>query len=176
MLSAVSRFILYSLLLVLLSACSAYSPTIPKIALKGYTPRQVLVTEIKSGRTETLVWQVVMQPQGDSLRWLRFNLLGAPDARQILENGQWRNEGFIWPNPEARELFTALLVVWTNPTDFAQAYPSLSYTGYRFKDLWTLKENGKLRWTITWQDGLNQADSFSITDHNSGTIWQVRPL
>jgi len=167
--------LLYSLLL-LLAGCASYSLPVPQAVFNGQAPRQVLVTEIKPNTKEARIWQVVVQQQEGSLRWLRFNLLGAPDARQILEKGQWRNDGFIPPNQEARELFAALLFAWTHPADLLQAYPYPPYRWQAFKDKWELKEHSRVRWTVIWADGLNQPDLFSIEDHKSGVIWQVRPL
>jgi len=168
--------LLYSVLLVALAGCASYSLPVPQAVFNGQAPRQVLVTEIKPNTKEAQIWQVVVQQQGDSLRWLRFNLLGAPDARQILQNGQWRNDGFIPPNQEARELFAALLFAWTSPVDLPLAYPYPPYHWQIFNDKWVLKDNSRLRWTVIWQDGLNQPDLFSIEDHRIGVIWQVRSL
>ena len=39
--------------------------------------------------------------------------LGIPQARQKLIDGQWQADGLLPPNPEARELFAALLFALT---------------------------------------------------------------
>ena len=45
---------------------------------------------------------VVVQPLGPTAwRWLQLDAFGAPRARQIIENGQWRNDGFLPPNQSA---------------------------------------------------------------------------
>ncbi|WP_412093570.1 hypothetical protein [Rodentibacter caecimuris] len=42
--------------------------------------------------------------------WLQTDPLGAPLARMILDIKGWRNDGFIAPNNQAKQLFTALAV------------------------------------------------------------------
>jgi len=191
--------LLYSLLLLMLAGCASSPPPVPKTMLDWQAPRQVLVTETRSNllkgtKEKSVVWLVVMQQQGDSLRWLRFNLLGAPDSRQILQNGKWRNDGFIPPNKEARELFAALLFAWTSPVDVERAY-SFSSNHLLFvpdnkdkkKRFIALRGNNALcirmitcypypRWEIEWQNWPNQPNRFSIKEYKSGTTWQVRPL
>jgi len=166
----------YAVLLLTLAGCASHSPPVPKEVFIWQAPRQVLVTEINPKTIEPVVWQVVVQQQAGSLRWLRFNLLGAPDARQILANGKWRNDGFMPPNQKVRELFAALLFAWTHPRDLIYAYPYPQYAVQAFMDKWVLKENSRLRWTVIWQDWSTKPNLFSIKDHKSGIIWQVRPL
>lgn len=44
----------------------------------------------------------------ESWRFIQLDALGAPLARQVLVNGQWRNDGFLPPNREASRLFSAV--------------------------------------------------------------------
>jgi len=188
--------LLYSVLLLMLAGCASSPLPVPKAMLDWQAPRQVLVTETSffKGAEKSVVWLVVMQQQGDSLRWLRFNLLGAPDSRQILQNGKWRNDGFIPPNKEARELFAALLFAWTPLDDVERAYsfPS-NYLLFvpdnkdKKRRFIALRGNHALCirmitcypypiWEIEWQNWPNQPDRFSIKEYKSGITWQVRPL
>ncbi|WP_239374067.1 hypothetical protein [Snodgrassella gandavensis] len=41
-------------------------------------------------------------------RFVQVDSLGAPVSRQILQQGKWHNDGFLPPNPQARQLFTAV--------------------------------------------------------------------
>jgi len=54
-------------------------------------------------------WLLVVQ-QEDGLRFSLFDPLGVPLSRQKKSaGGKWRNVGLLPPNPEARNLFIALL-------------------------------------------------------------------
>jgi len=184
MLSSIKTSVLYIALLVVLAGCISHSPPLPSGVASINTPRQVLVTEISPTTKEPLIWQVVVQKEGDSLRWLRLDLLGVPDARQILQNGQWRNDGFIMPNPKAQELFAALLLAWTKKADLSRAYgrKPLDWNihrdkvGERIIETLELKENQQLHWTVTWHDVVFRPDEFSIENHANGIVWNVRPL
>jgi len=142
------------MLLLTLAACAPHAPPTPhplqtdRLGL----PRQVLVTE----SPDQLPWLVVAQAENQTVRWSRFTLLGAPDARQILTNGHWRNDGFIAPNAQARELFAALLFAWTSQAEADTAYA----TG---------------RWRVHWPDA-TQRDVFSIVRARDGVRWDVRPV
>jgi len=144
-------------LLVALTGCALNTPptpTVEQIAALGL-PRQVLVTEVSpdSSATPQPPWLVVVQREGRALRWLRFNLLGAPDARQLLEDGRWRNDGFMAPNAPARELFAALLFAWTAQDD-AEVHP---------------------RWHVM-RPGLEPSGEFAIVRQQDGVRWEVRPV
>lgn len=121
---------------------------------------------------------LVAQQEGHgTLRWSLFDPLGLPLARQLLQDGQWRNDGFLAPNPAARSLFSALIFAWTPETALAGAYPAGSWRlalmpdGSRQRQL---RHNGHIRWTITWQAHA-PADSFTIYGAN-GLQWQISPL
>ena len=50
--------------------------------------------------------------------------LGIPQARQKLIDGEWQADGLLPPNPQARELFAALLFALTSADDVRALYPS----------------------------------------------------
>lgn len=56
-------------------------------------------------QTETLL-SIQFQPQ--LWRWVQTDPLGMPKARFLLSAQGWQNEGFIMPNPQAKQLFSAL--------------------------------------------------------------------
>ncbi|WP_239366149.1 hypothetical protein [Snodgrassella communis] len=69
--------------------------------------------------TQTLSLQVTDADGSNSLllieplteqqwRFVQVDSLGAPVSRQILQRGRWHNDGFLPPNPQARQLFTAV--------------------------------------------------------------------
>ena len=68
-------------------------------------------------------WLLVIQQQGAGLRWSLMDPLGIPLARQVLQDGSWHADGLLPPNPEARELFAALLFALTPQAELAANYP-----------------------------------------------------
>jgi len=180
-------------LLVLFTGCATHTPPVPAIhTLKRESlqlPRKVFVTEIKPVAAPIPfiirpLWQVVVQCEGDALRWLRFDFLGVPDARQLLENGRWRNDGFIASNREAREMFAALLFAWMQNADLDAAYGAGHWlyrdagdddSAYAEMDLLTDSSDLKPRWTVIWPD-VDQEDVFTILRHKDGIRWEVRPV
>jgi len=50
-------------------------------------------------------------------------LLGIPQARQKLIDGQWQADGLLPPDPEARALFAALLFALTPENELSVNYP-----------------------------------------------------
>lgn len=52
------------------------------------------------------ILSVQMMP--DKWRWVEVNALGAPLARVQLNAQGWHNDGFIMPNPQAVQLFSAV--------------------------------------------------------------------
>jgi len=161
------------LALLLLAGCASSVP-VPQadIAQNLGLPRRVLVTQIQPDAAIYPQWQVVIQQQGAALRFLRFNLLGAPDVRQLLENGRWKNDGFIAPNAKARELFAALLFAFTDTADLPLSYQQACDTGNQR----ALNKNGQPHWTVVWQERRTQPEAFSIENHAEGIVWQVRPM
>ena len=68
-------------------------------------------------------WLLVIQQQDAGLRWSLMDPLGIPLARQVLQDGNWHADGLLPPNPEARELFAALLFALTPQAGLAANYP-----------------------------------------------------
>lgn len=65
---------------------------------------------------------LAVRSEGDSTYWTLIDLLGVPLARQILQNGQWRNDGFLPPNGDARALFIGLIFAWTPQSELSAHY------------------------------------------------------
>ena len=107
--------------LLLLSACASQPPLpekIPSLAL----PMQLHVQRLAQGQSQD--WLLVIQREGAGIRWSMMDPLGIPQARQKLLNGQWQADGLLPPNPQARELFAALLFALTSADDVRALYPS----------------------------------------------------
>ncbi|MDQ0738160.1 hypothetical protein [Pseudomonas sp. W4I3] len=107
--------------LLLLGACASQTPLpekIPALAL----PMQLHVQRLEGDRSQD--WLLVIQREGAALRWSMMDPLGIPQARQKLIDGQWQADGLLPPNPQARELFAALLFALTSADDVRALYPS----------------------------------------------------
>lgn len=140
-------------------------------------PRRVHLIEHVQDHTAQDRILVAQRESETTLRWLMFDPLGLPVARQLLEDGKWRNDGFLPPNASARLLFSALIFAWTAESDLDRSYPAGSWSqviepgGTQIR---LLRQNGRVRWTIIWQAGA-PADTFSI-HFADGARWQIAPL
>ncbi|AZF03233.1 hypothetical protein [Pseudomonas sp. R5-89-07] len=107
--------------LLLLGACASQAPLpekIPALAL----PMQLHVQRLEGKRSQD--WLLVIQREGAAIRWSMMDPLGIPQARQKLIDGQWQADGLLPPNPQARELFAALLFALASADDVRALYPS----------------------------------------------------
>ncbi|MFG3696141.1 hypothetical protein ACGFZ6_22525 [Stutzerimonas stutzeri] len=100
-------------LLLMLSAC-AQQPPLPTQAPRLALPMQLHIQRRSDDQVSD--WLLVIQQEGADLRWSLLDPLGVPLARQLLREGRWQADGLLPPNPEARELFAALLFA-LSPTD-----------------------------------------------------------
>ena len=117
--SAVWRFFVLGMVL-LLSACAsqaplpAGNPTLP-------LPLQLHIERLQAEQRQD--WLLVIQREGPGIRWSMMDPLGIPQARQQLIDGHWQADGLLPPNPEARELFAALLFALTPSGELLRNYP-----------------------------------------------------
>ena len=105
----------------LLGACAAHTP-VPQTPPALVAP---LPLSLQIQREQAQVrqdWLLVIQAEGEALRWSLFDPLGVPLARQSLAGGAWHNDGLLPPNPAARELFAALLFALTPDAQLATRY------------------------------------------------------
>ena len=108
-------------LCLMLGACAARAPlpaSPPALAL----PQQLHVERTQAGQRQD--WLLVIQDEGGRLRWSLLDLLGIPQARQVLDGQQWQADGLLPPNPQARELFAALLFALASADDLRALYPN----------------------------------------------------
>jgi len=106
--------------LLLLSACASQPPLPsknPTLAL----PLQLHVQREQNGQRQD--WLLVIQREGGGMRWSMMDPLGIPQARQKLIEGAWQADGLLPPNPQARELFAALLFALTSADEVSALYP-----------------------------------------------------
>lgn len=104
---------------------------------------------------------LVVQREGAALRFLMFDPLGVPLARQILDGSGWHNEGLLPPLPGVRELYASVLQALDAQAG-AGNEPRVQLAQVRLQDegdgfsawqgsqrLWTIvSERPAQRWTV----------------------------
>jgi hypothetical protein len=110
--------------LLLLSACASRAP-LPVHAPTLALPLQLHIEREQAGQRQD--WLLVIQREANGLRWSLMDPLGIPLARQRLQDGEWQADGLLPPNPQARELFAALLFALTPDAELAGNYPTAQH-------------------------------------------------
>ncbi|HWT67949.1 MAG TPA: hypothetical protein VN214_02425 [Pseudomonas sp.] len=128
----------------LLSACSSRAP-LPEKTPTLPLPLQLHIERLQAEQRQD--WVLVIQQEGPAIRWSMMDLLGIPQARQKLKDGQWQADGLLPPNPEARELFAALLFALTPKDELTVNYPDAWQHGQQR----TLPE----RWDVRYSQSMN---------------------
>lgn len=121
--------------LILLAGCAGQAP-LPAGTPTLDLPLQLHVQRLQAGQSQD--WLLVIQREDDALRWSLLDFLGIPQARQRLLGQQWHADGLLPPNPEARELFAAVLFALTPTKELAAGYPNAATMdgGRRLGDRW----------------------------------------
>lgn len=169
------RAIAMAMLLAALTGCAG-APPVPARDAHFALPRQLHVVQTAAGqpRVDTML---VVQREGAALRWSLFDPMGVPQARQMLEAGHWRNDGFLRPNAQARDLFAALMFAWTPQTELDAAYGAGAWRAQRHDDGTaerSLLDGAKVRWTVRWPQAA-RPDVFTISGAD-GVTWRIEPL
>ena len=110
---------LWIVLLLLLSGCT--SLPLPKHTPTLALPMQLHIQREQADQRQD--WLLVIQQESAGLRWSLMDPLGIPLARQLLQGANWHANGLLPPNPEARELFAALLFALTPGAELTNNYP-----------------------------------------------------
>ena len=122
---------LWIVLLLLLSGCT--SLPLPKHTPTLALPMQLHIQREQADQRQD--WLLVIQQEEAGLRWSLMDPLGIPLARQLLQDGTWHADGLLPPNPEARELFAALLFALTPEAQLSNNYPqATSESDLRFME------------------------------------------
>lgn len=169
------RAIAAAIAIALLAGCAG-APPVPARDAAFTVPRQLHVVQAAAGQPP-LDTMLVVQREGAALRWSLFDPMGVPQARQMLEHGQWRNDGFLRPNAQARNLFAALMFAWTPQAELDAAYGPGAWQARQTPDgaaERSLRDRGAARWTVRWPQAADP-DVFSITGAD-GVIWRIAPL
>lgn len=151
-------------LLLLLSGCASQLP-LPSEQPRLQLPLQLHIQQRStSGSQDQLL---VIQQEQQALRWTLLSPLGTPLARQILVDGRWQADGLLPPNPEARELFAALLFALTPDDQLDRLYAGRD---------WTRQANARrLHGAQHWQVHYQHNGRFQL-DVGSGLSYGVAPL
>ncbi|VFR42060.1 FIG085779: Lipoprotein [plant metagenome] len=166
LLARVPRISLIACALALLAGCASAVPT-PVAPVSFTVPRMLHVQRAHPALPDGDAFLVVQAEAGHT-RWSLFTVLGAPLARQTLEDGHWRNDGFAPPNASATRLFAALVFAWTPEADLAERYRQDRYTVDTGRRTLSQK-NGK---PLIVADSKEQL-SVELPD---GSTWVLRPL
>jgi hypothetical protein len=157
--ASILQFLLLAAAL-LLSACAGRAP-LPVHNPDLPLPLQLHIQRLQAENRQD--WVLVIQREEPGIRWSMMDLLGIPQARQKLIDKTWESDGFLPPNPEARELFAALLFALTPKDELAANYPGAWQHGKQR----SLPE----RWDIRYA----QPQNFEL-QFPKGPTYQVTPL
>lgn len=136
----------------LLSACTSHAPLPAQIPHIKF-PKQLHVQREQAGQRQD--WLLVVQKERHGLRWSLMDPLGIPLARQKLQEDTWKADGLLPPNPEARELFAAVLFALTSEEEVRFDYPGvvLLPRGRTLDDRWRVDYSSKNTFSITLEGG-----------------------
>lgn len=138
------NFVIWLMMLFCLSACQSL-PVIDSLPVL----KQTLTLQVtdKDGSNSLLLIEPLSEQQW---RFVQVDGLGAPISRQILQQGKWHNDGFLPPNPKARQLFTAAYVYlghqyhWPVPAELNDVRVSSGTDGMAVEIEWH-KQHWKIR-------------------------------
>lgn len=153
------RVLLFACVL-LLTACASQAP-LPVDNPTLPLPLQLHIERQQAGQRQD--WLLVIQHEGRGIRWSMMDPLGIPQARQQLIDGRWQADGLLPPNPEARELFAALLFALTPAGELSRNYPA------------ALQHGGQRSLPARWDIRYSQPLSFEL-NLPQGPHYRVSPL
>ena len=138
------NFVIWLMMLFCLSACQSL-PVIDSLPVL----KQTLTLQVtdKDGSNSLLLIEPLSEQQW---RFVQVDGLGAPISRQILQQGKWHNDGFLPPNPKARQLFTAVYAYlgyqyhWSVPAELNDVRVSSGTDGMVAEIEWH-KQHWKIR-------------------------------
>lgn len=139
--------------LLLLSACASQAPLPPQTPHMKL-PQQLHVQRSEAGQRQD--WLLQVQKEHHDLRWSLTDTAGVELARQKLAKQKWKADGMSPPNPEARELFSALLFALTTIDQVPFDYPGVQLRahGRSLDERWTVDYATEGFFRITLQDGV----------------------
>ncbi|OOF40536.1 hypothetical protein BKK47_03810 [Rodentibacter mrazii] len=112
------KYLLLGLFGLFLMGCSSL-PMVQTLPLQQKTERlfKVEQRDVNGKLKQTSLLSLSAQPQ--AWRWVQSDPLGVPIARVILTNKGWQNDGFVMPNQQAKQLFSAIATALNTKQLFA---------------------------------------------------------
>lgn len=138
-------------------------------------PWQGYVVQTKPDSTP-LEYVVVVQREAESSRWLVFDPLGVPLARQTLRDGAWKSDGLSPPNREALALFDGLMFAWAPDSALDRTYGAGNWRQVALPDgrLWRLLlHRSAAPWIVEWP---NPSQGQDLTLVQGNVVWTISPL
>jgi hypothetical protein len=137
--------------LLLLSGCASHAPLPAQIPHIKF-PVQLHVQQEQAGQCQD--WLLDVQKERHALRWVLTDQSGTPVARLLLHDDTWKTDG-LPANPEARELFAAVLFSLTSLEEVRFDYPGVMLRPYSrsLDDRWTVDYASEGIFRISLEDG-----------------------
>lgn len=148
------------LILCVLTACSSIS--VQQLPKQDVEQRLFKVEQIQPKQETSLL---AVQFSTEQWRWVQTDPLGAPIARLLLTKQGWQNDGFVMPNRQAQQLYSALATA-LNPTQPLFQFSDIQQTtsgqiySINYQEMWRISQ---------------QRNQFQITLAD-GSQWQIEPL
>lgn len=148
------------LILCVLTACSSIS--VQQLPKQDVQQRLFKVEQIQPKQETSLL---AVQFSTEQWRWIQTDPLGAPIARLLLTKQGWQNDGFVMPNRQAQQLYSALATA-LNPTQPLFQFSDIQQTtsgqiySINYQEMWRISQ---------------QRNQFQITLAD-GSQWQIEPL
>lgn len=148
------------LILCVLTACSSIS--VQQLPRQDVEQRLFKVEQLQP-KQETSV--LAVQFSTEQWRWVQTDPLGAPIARLLLTKQGWQNDGFVMPNRQAQQLYSALATA-LNPNQPLFQFSDIQHTAsgriysINYQEVWRISQ---------------QKNQFRIT-LAEGSQWQIEPL
>ena len=148
------------LILCILTACSSIS--VQQLPKQDVEQRLFKVEQIQPKQETSLL---AVQFSTEQWRWVQTDPLGAPIARLLLTKQGWQNDGFVMPNHQAQQLYSALATA-LNPTQPLFQFSDIQQTtsgqiySINYQEVWRISQ---------------QQNQFQITLAD-GSQWQIEPL
>lgn len=111
---------------------------------------------------------LAVEPIENGIRFVQTDALGAPIARQIVNEQAWQNDGFIAPNAESRRLFAAILSQLGR--DEHAIYPQLMRQKTANEQSETVRDSQQELWKIT------RENNELMIEFPNQIRWRVRPM
>ncbi|OOF83711.1 hypothetical protein BKG93_09325 [Rodentibacter ratti] len=112
------KYLLVGLFSLFLIACSSL-PTVQTLPPQPKTERLFKVEQRDLNGDLKQASLLSLSAQPTAWRWVQSDPLGSPIARVILNNNGWQNDGFVMPNQQAKQLFSAIATALNTTPLFA---------------------------------------------------------